>query len=63
MGGQYILDVLVLGRISVKAEMSRTAMYMPDDPESAFNCLETEKLVPRSAVRSLFSGVHDDIAE
>jgi len=57
-----ILVVLVLIWISVRAEMSRTAMYVPDAPESALNFLETEEFAFPYTVGSLFSGIYETIA-
>jgi hypothetical protein len=39
---------------SVILQLSFTAIYVPVDPESAFNLLETENSSPRSALKTLF---------
>ena len=48
-----IRGATVQGCTSVKLLVSRTDMYVPVDPESAFRRLETEKSSPRSAINAL----------
>jgi hypothetical protein len=48
----------VQGFTSVNFSVSQTAMYVPLDPESAFNLLETEESLPRSALKTSFFCPH-----